>query len=485
MIVGGLSRLESIVMKVLFSRILLPVLVLLFLMCWYRMWVRKTILKTTVQSAASWQDESGHRRTYVLVLRLAGQQGSGVRSLSVFQCVLSSIYGGFYIVEPSVKETHLTASVEKDVNHLTFSSIFDFEYFNEKSRGIGYPEMVDMNRFAIYAPELVVYVYIRPEGKLTGIQSQKVVWDTSVDKIRCLDSEWISSLARPYRLALSNSERVLGDLKPGACIVRIIELWVCDYSTHVEFPQLKSALNGLIFGEWSPQDVTLVFTYWYNKLFVPVYMPLNGVNCMQKYAENETKAQFRPSDRLIRDAEKYVRMFLGGKNELAIMLRVERVLKFYLVESMDANKKSLKQCLDEVLVLRLNKTAKRPFVTLDIGRFGTNSFHNIAEKQMVLSSTTLMSLYENKWTVRKWEDSFVQAAGGVTDVGYIAAMQRAIASRADCLILMGGGSFQSLAVYDYLQYHNHKTSMGWKPCIHLVCVMTTRNTEVQKTMKNY
>ena len=53
--------------------------------------------------------------------------------------------------------------------------------------------------------------------------------------------------------------------------------------------------------------------------------------------------------------------------------------------------------------------------------------------------------------------------GGIKDHGYVAALQRTIASRANCLVLVGGGNFLKLALGDYLNFHPNPSS--W--CIHM------------------
>lgn len=434
-------------------------------------------------------------RTYVLALSLSGQQGSGVRSLSVFQCVLSSIHKGFYIAEPSVKGSYLVATTaEKAAERLKFSSLFDIDHFNHISRSIGYPEMVRMKRFIQHSPSYTIYIYIRQARTDPG--KRRIIWDanasgTNRSKIQCLNSELVVRLDEPYKGVLNRAKRILGSLKPRTCIVRVVTLLVCEYEQcNVSWTQTVNAVRKFIFGEWSPYNVTLVFTHWYNKFFVPVHAPLNGIHCMRRYAQNETKTQFRPSARLVADADKYTRLFLGGSNRLTIMLRAERVMKYYLKESgvngTFVGNRSLKGCFNEVLALKQKEGIAKPFVTMDVGRFGTQSISkkNDSKKLLATSSEVLTSLYDNKWSVGEWEDSFIQAAGGITDTGYIAALQRTIASRADCLALMGGGSFQSLAVIDYIKYHD-KEGSEWKPCVHLICVMTTSNTEVQKTIENY
>lgn len=78
----------------------------------------------------------------------------------------------------------------------------------------------------------------------------------------------------------------------------------------------------------------------------------------------------------------------------------------------------------------------------------------------------IMDLYSNKLTFEEWEESFNKATGGVKNNGYIAALQRTLASRAKCLVLVGGGSFQELALKDYLKNHPNKEDH----CIHLLAL---------------
>ena len=75
------------------------------------------------------------------------------------------------------------------------------------------------------------------------------------------------------------------------------------------------------------------------------------------------------------------------------------------------------------------------------------------------------SVYGNKLSYQDWENSFSLASRGLSDPPYIAAMQRALASQADCLILMGGGRFQLLAYEDYLMLHPDPS----KQCVQYVC----------------
>lgn len=419
-------------------------------------------------------------RTYVVNFLYAGQQGSGARSISALQCFLSSIYKDFYILEPYIKNSRLLTYTDGDDDDwLHFSSLFDFDHFNLVSRSIGYAEMVKLKEFVRFSPKIAIFVRVRALDSI-----QEVVWDPNAtsERIHCLNSTDISRLVQPYQNILSNGQQRLVRLNSSKCIVRVVELQITNVNDWTGTKGPMEDVYDFIFDKWSPQDVTLVFNYWYNKLFVPMSDPLGGVDCLQEYTTGETKVQFQPSKRLIGDAMKYKSMYLGKENKLAVMLRVERIVKFYLKEEGN-HSKSLKECLQEVVNLSDRYGGGlRPLVTLDIGRFGSKTIHDFEKDILSLSWETLVSLYHNQWSVRGWENSFVQATGGVTNKGYIAALQRTIASRADCLVLMGGGSFQALAVLDYLTYHRADSK---EKCIHLVCVMTENNIEVQKVIEKY
>ena len=72
---------------------------------------------------------------------------------------------------------------------------------------------------------------------------------------------------------------------------------------------------------------------------------------------------------------------------------------------------------------------------------------------------TVASFHHKFRSFEEWEQSFTKATNGINDQTFIAALQRVIASRARCLLLFGGGSFELLAFQDYL--HNHPNQSEW------------------------
>ena len=426
-------------------------------------------------------------KSYVVVLKYGGQQGSGMRSLSVLQCTLGSFYDNFYIVEPFLGESNIGPHNNESGEGVNFSMLFDFDSFNAESRQMGYPEMVTLDEYLHNAPKNVIYVHVR----LRSSTRNWVVWSAERDgeRVKCYDEEVDGQLMKPrYNKVIMRTRTRFSQVLPNYCVVRIVKLHIFfknDMNNTTKFCE-SSKIRELVFNSWSPNEVSLVFTYYYNKLYLPVLQPLHGIDCLEKYAQYEIREQFKPSARLLSDAKEYEKRFLGRRNRLAIMFRLERILKYYVKEDDDGTRpRSLEGCFKEATGIFKgmhrgdNKLA--PMLTLDIGKFGTNSLnYNRYENVTELSERMLTAVYGHQWSLNDWEESFAQVTSGETSGPYIAALQRILASRADCMILVGGGSFQAMAVQDYMVDHQNS-----EKCIHLVCVMTERNLEVQKTISGF
>ena len=111
-------------------------------------------------------------------------------------------------------------------------------------------------------------------------------------------------------------------------------------------------------------------------------------------------------------------------------------------------------------------------IAADIGWHCSHTFNWFAKDNQdlyLLDATTrfkeMISVRLNKqFSFKEWEDSFVKSANGIINPGYIAALQRVIATKADYLVLVGGGKFQELALRGYL--HQHRDHTKW--CLHFI-----------------
>ncbi len=420
-------------------------------------------------------------RTYVITHKYQGQQGAGVRGIASFQCFLKSLGGSFALAEPHIERNRLLGHSTGGKDGFKFSDLFDIDLFNRKSSDGSRAEMISIKEFLQHCPRNTILI-----NTVLGDRKQ-ILWTAASvggKKRRCLNDEIINELnGKDLQDKLEKSmERVKHD----ACVVRVLELSVL--MTFSERAQRSADLKDWIFQGWSPSDVTLDFNTWGGPFNVPEH---GGAHCFREYNTSITNILFKPSKRLLRDAKQYEDVFLEGQNKLAVMIRAEKIIEFYLTqEKLSSELDSLEECFDEVMRLSraiYNATGStKPLVTMDIGRFGSASLvalENTKREHMVeASKKTLMALYRNQWTFEEWENSFIEATGGVTNNCYIAALQRTLAARADCLVLMGGGSFQTLAVEGYLDYHNNSAK---DTCIHLVCGMTHGSRLVQRLINNH
>ena len=398
-------------------------------------------IKTIIES------NHGPPPMFAAIIEYEGQQGNGIVSLKGFQCMLPSIYKNSYILEPHIKNSHVESFVQ---NSLYFSSFFDLKYFNTQSRKMAYSEIIEEKKFVESSPKHFIFIITKLGG---GVR--RVIWKAQDHNISCLQSEDIQSLG------LKRYENILlhGIHMKYKCIVKVIELKTSNMRTSKvnwsESIKHKQELHDFIFEKWSPHEVTLLFNYWSNAIHIP------GTMC------NSTQFHLKPSMELMDKARKYEERFLGGRSRLAVMIRIER-----LAQQAPSNEilkvNFIKECLQKTLSLRNkvigNSTDVLPLLTIDVGgHYGSGSYR-ASDDITSLARNMLTTLYNGSWTMSEWEKSFIQVADGVTDRGYIAALQRVLASRADCLIMTGGGGFQALARNGYQYYHNSSSNCVFRVC---------------------
>ena len=388
--------------------------------------------------------------TYVTVGRYMGQQGAGARGIASLQCFLMSLQKSlglsFVLMEPYFTNGHFKGHVDRhSTAAIRFRDIFDIEYFNTISKETGRTEMVEHDDVQ-KSPSYTILIKFVANRKTNA----DVLWqsETANGIPECLERE--------------KNSLFFTDSSQNTCIVQVVVLPINRDGREAKAVMIED-IRDSIFQNWSPQNVTLMISVWGGHYYMPLE---SGLTCLRERNSNITKLLFRPSKRLQEDAKRYEEMFLDNQHRLAIMMRVEHVIREYMEKDQPSK---LTSCFNEVLNISYTLQGHvrlYPFVTMDIGQYGSQTFTRTNPENKKLSRKTFQALYHDKWSVEEWEESFVTATGGVKDAAYLAALQRTLASRADCLILVGGGNFQSLALADYLDYHNNSPK---KPCIHLVC----------------
>lgn len=364
-------------------------------------------------------------RVDVTTLDYSGQQGAGVQALLSLQCFFGHLSFPANVIEPAIIATKLTGSMFEET--LTLGDLFDLNYFNSVSSSHGYAEIISRDDFVQHNLKNVIYICTVGRCK---------EWPTS------------DSIGNCYPMATNSLLRGLQQI--GYCVVKVVNI---NYRS-LSVERIEDILREL------SEDIIIVFNKWKG-----LWVSHERCDTVKDMFFN---VPFDPSPRLLKAAMSYENLYLKSKKYLAIMMRVEHAL-------LNSRKLSLKKCLGDVIRIAKEIQVKGgyglPMVAADIGKYGSHSWDDeiknitskiIAEQQAI---NALKTLLDNRINFRQWEESFLSVSDGITNEGYIAAIQRTIASRAQCLVLMGGGHFQGLALKDYLHYWD---KASW--CVYFVCM---------------
>ena len=397
------------------------------------------------------------RHGYILSLAYSGQQGSGIRALASQQCWVGSFSLPMYIVEPFIYNSAIGNFPNGDnVTHvLRFSDYFDIEHFNSKSVNDGLTRLVTWENFLHNAPRNIIFVKMEIIPKNSSQFRTSVVWEASV-ATPCNNSA-LTRAGGQYLQQISNM-----------CVIKVIK---APYTPSSSKTFTGEEMYGIIFDKWSPDEVTLITSQWR-----PPWRISGSRSNGQEPTCQQLGDKLHMSQKLLKHARHYERLNSGSS--LAVMLRAEHSLLVLQKKKFRKSQLTIDFCLQKVLNLTYehHKVVNGGvFTTADVGKFASRSWkktfskinYNSQQRAHTFQAVkdTVVALHKNKLTFEEWEESFSEATGGIQDRGYIAALQRTIASRADCLILMGGGNFQSLTLQDYLHNHPDKS----KQCIYRVC----------------
>ena len=423
--------------------------------------------------------ESAGGRGYVVTLTYSGQQGAGIRAIVSQQCWIGSVVNErynlqVYAVEPFLRSTSFVSGI-KAVGRRTalpFGEFFDIKKFNQASARLGLGQMVTIEDFFKGAPRKVT------ELRFTGEGTTNVVW-TAQNESDCYKDS-LSSLA-----------------KKGFCIIQVIQTATMTKRTKNRDTEyiFEDHSDHVLFQNWDPLQSVLVINHWSGGWFAPVDTvptntpvsehPSDSSRC--KYSDLEhVREHLLPSPSLLNTSMVYKKMFLkvtGSQVKIvAVMFRLEHLTTGGAVchgKHADSFNTCVNQCLLEAVEItkslqKQDGFSSRPFLTHDIGLYGSTSLQTSLDKNVIFEEglkKTMQQLYGNGWTLADLDKSYSEIS---ENEGYIAALQRHIASDADCLVLVGGGNFQDLTLHDYIRKHPNVKGR----CVHFVCV---RNEDIMQS----
>ena len=418
----------------------------------YSRWHSKSLSPYSLRSFSSSEKE-----VYIITGTYGGQMTRAIKNMLNQQCWAGTLKGSdVFIAEPFSVNSQLVhtpriwneLSAEQLHTAARFSDYYNLTHYNLQSLKHRSAPLISWDDFLENAPRRAIAVRIPTHG-CAGVKITS----------KC-------TFSRPFLKFMNGLSSMDFEIVERVCLA-------CSTSSS---SFTLDNFSDILFRNVST-TVSLLFDSWRNFGFTSSWIQIPD------YCESTEKSEssdFLKSSYLISNhSQTYINRFVKKKPFLGIMLRIERFLTLaYSGRSNESVESCLNQTISTFDDIKLKMLNTGAFITVDIGNFGSG----IMQKESAVSrlgngysiealtkfvEASFSHIINKTMSLTDWETTFVTATGGIVERGYIAMLQRDIASHADCLILMGGGSFQEVAGFHYIANMNrrHKT-----PCIHTICV---------------
>ena len=414
--------------------LLLFVFASVFLLCdvvWYRressipqLWTRTPHRSRANIASRNLSWTVVHDHGYLLELNSSDAMTGGAMNVMSIQCMASKLSPKLIVVEPFAMNSIFGAFLEVEnresfdrENSVKFSDIYDIDAWNNASDHYHYNRLAPWESFIDDAPRNVILV------------ENQWVDDCNLSAL----VEKFSSFFMTFNFRIVRTV-CLNFKKSGA--------------------MRAGKFKGIVYGKYAPEQVTVI---------IDRLPGIGGVNHWNTAVEGRScgKKQYfglildvPSSKRIKRDAEEYIKRYLGSnKDFVSLMIRLEhRVNARNESSKVVQTKQILQKCHQKLTAVKSRQNISATFLTLDVGKYGSSEFflgkRGPMEGIVAEIHNFFDSLYKGSISYSEWEDSFVEVSGvkfghGVS--GYVAVLQKEIAIQGQCIILVGGGSFQKSA----------------------------------------
>ena len=375
--------------------------------------------------------------SYLVAFHYYEQQTQALRNYLQFQCLGHSF--GMKIVEPFIYKSSFSFPFGELIagnELLTLGDLIDLDLWNQQtSTEFAFPPVSSWANFLQSAPKNVIIGCI---------------------KYRNSHRFHPPSPGFNYRTGcppecFSSFDRSLFFLKKhGFQLVRKACANFIDFSgTATEDSFYENLLGNL-----QPNNVTVLLNE-FRGFFGLTRLPVLS-ECGIKH--HKAEININPSAMIMRDAKRYISNVFHNKLYVAILVRVERVV-LHLHHNITICSKSLQEMLNN---LRKTHSVNKYFLAMDVGRFGSHGAalnHLQGHGEVILNA-----VYKGSWTFQEWEESFLKFASH-DNPAYVANLQRAIAAKSHCVIMVGEGGFQAQARALYERLLPAANSR----CVHKLC----------------
>ena len=399
-------------------------------------------------------NHSMYNRGYVLSLSYKDQIASSSNRIVSLQCWAKQ--WNMLVVSPFVNGTFFRGPLQKDLPTATtmkYGDIFNISKWNAYAKQQSLAPFIPWEDFLHSAPRNVILIQIVHKAYVKS-RCLKSIFSSNECNFLLLRDFWSRILA-PHRF------RILKEV----CIDLNLYTEPKHYLTLQDF-------NAFVWGnysEYSPNSVSLVWNEWrgirHNRHrdardLMVCGVDINTPKCLSYTARSRKMAYklLSPNSRVFHDAEAYASKYLNqSANYIAVMVRWERAGPHLQIHSTIA---------EQVKYWQRQNDAPGIFLATDVGKYGSNTFglsKLVPDTVDLIGSTEelLKMLFGEPIRLEDYNRRFEDISNS-THPTYLAQLQRVIAAKARCLLMIGGGNFQQQAGNLYRELHANQSTQCFK-----------------------
>lgn len=406
-------------------------------------------------------DSRSEKVSFALSLHFMDQITCAARRVRSLQCWAAQSKRVIQVVEPTINGSYLGPPMRKPVKGIEqFRNMFDINWWNTfGSIKAKYLPLVASDDFFRHAPRstiLVSFLY----------QDDPRCFENSPPNSTCT----LNEVMKFWSGTLQNLS------------FKIINTVCIDFR---KLPILsRNAFNRLIFGSVPVEEpVTIIFNDWRGPLSdqphkhefraILRYRDSRCSPMMQdSFVRTLTAKSLKPTPEFFHSAEAYAMKYLHSASKyVAIMVRWELILleHVYRYHAFKGAPNSGKNCKEKIRSILIELYAERgittTFLATDAGKYGSKVLQPDAlfqgksywEPAKELTEELLKALNNNSMTMEQYDRRFEEfsATSSFSSTYYVPLLQKAIAVRADCLLLVGWGTFHDNVLALYTELHGH------------------------------
>ncbi|XP_065900724.1 uncharacterized protein [Dysidea avara] len=420
----------------------------------------------TVETAAENHSENQEPQGHVFIYSSLEEQTNGARNIWQLEMWAKQV-NMTAVAEPfAVNSMFGVMGAIPSFTSLRFGDYFDKGKWNKMVNKYSGCPLVEWEEFVSTAPRQAIVLYTLLRTKKPGQEPEPG-----------LNVSYGEDDVKKYKPGkyeqITNSDMLW--IKRNFNITRIVTF---VHNAAISNPLTLEEYNSYVFGDLNPSQVTLICVNWIGIGVTKFRIQIRSAPAsFLKSIKVEFKLQVNssgvspvvsPSPKIMKAYQAYISQYFGNRKYIAAVFRTFTVM-YYHHAQFPQQSKYLLEC-SKKLKHELNKVRNKweIFLAYDLGVFGSgvySYFNSSHEKQVIrLQNQILSDVYSGSPQRKQRDARLIKAAGGITDRGFIALLEKTIATHADCIVLLGvTSSFVQSSANMYMSLHKIN------PCVVSIC----------------